>query len=96
MEIILIVSGIIVLLIVIVGIILYDKIQRFSRAVIDNIYAQGNLNEGLLAKPENADVKKKYDEALDVIKKYRPYKKKELKDLFIFDPNNPHQDSIRT
>jgi hypothetical protein len=88
---ILIVSFVICGLISIGFIILWDKLQRFNHAIIDNIYAQANLNQDILAKPENADICDKYYNSLDAIKRYRPYNQSELNDLYIFDPKNPHK-----
>lgn len=91
MLIIFIISALICLLVAICFIILYEKFQKFSRAVIDIIYSQANLNEELLKKPENSDIKERYLVALDAIKKYRPYTKNELNDLYALDPKNPHK-----
>jgi hypothetical protein len=91
MSLIFIVSAIICLLIAICFIILYNKLQRFSRSVIDIIFSQANLNEELLKKPENSDIKEKYLADFDSIRKYRPFTKDELNGLYAFDPKNPHK-----
>ncbi len=73
---------------------LIEKLGKFSRSVIDNIHAQANLNQSMLSKSENADVREEYLQVLEVIRKYRPYKKQVLDGLYIFDPKNPHKISI--
>jgi hypothetical protein len=79
------------LIIAICFIILWEKFQKFSRAVIDVIFSQATLNEEFLSKPENSDIKERYMKALNVIKKYRPYTPDELNNLYVLDPKNPHR-----
>ena len=93
--IILIIIGVFIVLVTIGYFSLIEKLRKFSKSVIDNIHAQANLNQEILGKPENSDMRENYLQVLKVIKKYRPYIKEELDGLYIFDPQNPHKDSIK-
>jgi cell shape-determining protein MreC len=69
---------------------LYEKLRRFSSAVIDELNSHTQLIDSILDKPENKDLKDQLLQTLNTLKRYRPYTMSELNDLYILDRKNAH------
>jgi len=71
---------------------LYEKLQKFSKAVIENTFHQSRFNQMVFKRhPEMID---EYNKTLENIKNYRPYSKEEYDHLFVFDSKNPHKQQL--
>jgi len=86
-QLIILIIGFIVIIGSISFIVLFDKLQKFSKAVILNVHSQGALNQKIFDKFEDIEIE--YKKELSGIEKHNPFTDEELDYLFEFDKNNP-------